>query len=122
MPAVQFLTILGSTGSIGASTLDVVARHPDRFRVLAVSAHTQSDRLFEQCERFRPRYAVAVEARAAADLRERLRSVGSETEVLSGPAALEEIARLPEVDAVMAAIVGAAGLRAGLAAAGAGKK
>ena len=122
MPAVQSLTILGSTGSIGVSTLDVVARHPDRFRVVALSAHTHSDRLFEQCARFRPRYAVAVEGRAAAALRERLRSGGFETEVLSGAAALEDIARLPEVDSVMAAIVGAAGLRASLSAAEAGKK
>lgn len=122
MAAVQSLTILGSTGSIGVNTLDVVARHPDRFRVLALSANTQSDRLFEQCVRFRPRYAVTVDAQAAATLRERLRRTGSDTEVLSGTAALEDIARLTEVDAVMAAIVGAAGLRAGLAAAESGKK
>ncbi len=122
MAAVQSLTILGSTGSIGVSTLDVVARHPDRFRVLALSANTQSDLLFEQCGRFRPRYAVAVDAHAASTLRERLRNAGSDTEVLSGTAALGEIARLTEVDVVMAAIVGAAGLRAGLAAAEAGKK
>ena len=122
MPPVQSLTILGSTGSIGASTLDVVARHPERFRVVALSAHTHADRLFEQCTRFRPRYAVAVEARAAAILRERVRNAGLDTEVLSGAAALEDIARLPEVDSVMAAIVGAAGLRAGLAAAESGKK
>ena len=122
MPPVQSLTILGSTGSIGVSTLDVVARHPDRFRVVALSAHTHADRLFEQCARFRPRYAVAVDGGAAVTLRERLRSAGFGTEVLSGAEALEDIARLPEVDSVMAAIVGAAGLRAGLAAAEAGKK
>jgi 1-deoxy-D-xylulose-5-phosphate reductoisomerase len=122
MPPVQSLTILGSTGSIGVSTLDVVARHPDRFRVVALSAHTHVDRLFEQCARFRPRYAVAVEGTAAVTLRERLRAAGLGTEVLSGADALDDIARLPEVDSVMAAIVGAAGLRAGLAAAAAGKK
>jgi 1-deoxy-D-xylulose-5-phosphate reductoisomerase len=122
MPPIQSLTVLGSTGSIGVSTLDVVARHPDRFRVVALSAHTQVDRLFEQCLHFRPRFAVLVEIAAAAALRERLRHSGLETEVLSGPESLEEIARLPEVDSVMAAIVGAAGLRAGLAAAEAGKK
>lgn len=122
MVPVQSLTILGSTGSIGVNTLDVVARHPDRFRVVALSAHTQSDLLFEQCMRFGPRYAVAVDGRAATSLGERLRRAGSDTEVLSGACALEDIARLPEVDSVMAAIVGAAGLRAGLAAAEAGKK
>jgi 1-deoxy-D-xylulose-5-phosphate reductoisomerase len=124
MSPVQSLTILGSTGSIGVNTLDVVARHPDRFRVVALSAHTRSDVLFDQCMRFRPRYAVAVDSRAAAALRERLRGcgAGTQTEVLSGAAALEEISRLPEVGSVMAAIVGAAGLRAGLAAAEAGKK
>jgi 1-deoxy-D-xylulose-5-phosphate reductoisomerase len=122
MPRVQSLTILGSTGSIGVSTLDVVARHPDRFRVVALSAHTHAERLFEQCARFQPRYAVAVDHDAALTLRDRVRGAGLKTEVLSGAKALEDIVRLPEVDSVMAAIVGAAGLRAGLAAAEAGKK
>ena len=76
MAAVQSLTILGSTGSIGTSTLDVVARHPDRFRVVALTANTQVDLLFEQCRRFQPRYAVAVDAHAAATLRQRVRDAG----------------------------------------------
>jgi len=122
MHSIQSLTILGSTGSIGVNTLDVVGRHPDRFRVIALSANSHVDRLFDQCLRFRPRYAALADGAAALALRERLRIAGSRTEVLSGPASLEEIARLPEVDSVMAAIVGAAGLRASLAAAVAGKK
>lgn len=122
MRPLQSLTILGSTGSIGINTLDVAARHPDRFRVVALAAHTSVERLFEQCCRFHPGYAVMVDAGAAAALRERLGRAGIKTEVLSGAIALEEVARLPEVDSVMAAIVGAAGLRASLAAAEAGKK
>ncbi len=122
MRPLQSLTILGSTGSIGVNTLDVVARHPDRFRVVALSAHSNVDRLFEQCSRFQPRYAVLVDGAAAAALRDRVRDAGVETKVLAGAASLEEIARLPEVDSVMAAIVGAAGLRASLAAAESGKK
>ena len=122
MLPLQSLAILGSTGSIGVNTLDVVARHAERFRVVALTAHRQVDRLFEQCLRFRPRYAVMVDLGAARLLRERLNRVGLETEVLGGAAPLEEIVRLPEIDSVMAAIVGAAGLRAGLAAAEAGKK
>ena len=118
----QSLAVLGSTGSIGVNTLDVVGRHPDRFQIVALAAHRNVERLFEQCQRFRPRYAVLVDAAAAATLRDRLRSSGSETEVLAGEAALETIASLPAVDAVMAAIVGAAGLRGSLAAAEAGKK
>ena len=106
MRPLQSLTILGSTGSIGVNTLDVVARHPDRFRVVALSAHSNVDRLFEQCSRFQPRYAVLVDGAAAAALRDRVRDAGVETKVLAGAASLEEIARLPEVDSVMAAIVG----------------
>jgi 1-deoxy-D-xylulose-5-phosphate reductoisomerase len=116
------LTILGSTGSIGVNTLDVVARHPDRFRVVALSANTHAQRLLEQCIRFRPRYAAIVDRAAARGLRDRLRAAGLDTEVLAGSGSLEEIARLSEVDTVMAAIVGAAGLRASLAAAESGKK
>lgn len=115
------ITVLGATGSIGISTLDVVARHPDRFEVLALSGHRQVELLAEQCRRFRPAYAVVAgvaEAKRLAGL------LADETgiEILHGPSALETIAALPEVDAVMAAIVGAAGLAPTLAAARAGKR
>jgi 1-deoxy-D-xylulose-5-phosphate reductoisomerase len=118
----QHLTILGSTGSIGTSTLDVVARHPDRFRVIALTGSSQIDLLFRQCVQFKPHYAVLPDETAAAQLRKLLREAGADTEVLCGVNALEQVAVLPEVDAVMASIVGAAGLRPTLAAARAGKK
>jgi 1-deoxy-D-xylulose-5-phosphate reductoisomerase len=118
----QRLTILGSTGSVGASTLDVVARHPDRFEIHALTAQSRADTLFKQCIEFRPRIAVVLEEEAARDLRRRLEQAGSRCEVRSGPQALEEVASLREVDIVMAAIVGIAGLRPTLAAARAGKK
>ena len=118
----QKLVILGATGSIGVNTLDVAGRHPDRFEVLALTAHTQADRLFEQCCRFRPRYAVLPTADAATRLELRMRKAGCDTSVLVGLDALEQVASLPEADAVMAAIVGAAGLRPTLAAVRAGKK
>lgn len=118
----QLLTILGSTGSIGLSTLDVVARNSDRFAVAALTARSRIDLLFEQCCTFRPRYAVVIESADAERLQKRLRASGSETQVLSGAAALETVAALPEVSTVMAAIVGIAGLRATLAAARAGKR
>ena len=118
----QHITILGSTGSIGTSTLDVVARHPDKFAVAALTANSQADLLFRQCQQFKPRYAVLLDEAAAVQLRQLVREAGLSTEVLSGMAALEQVAVLPEVDAVMAAIVGAAGLRPTLAAARAGKK
>ena len=116
------LAILGSTGSIGANTLAVVDRHPDRFEVVALSADRQVDRLFEQCCRYRPRYAAMADASAAGQLRLKVRDAGLHCEVLSGAQALEHIAAAPEVDAVMAAIVGSAGLRSTLAAAYAGKQ
>lgn len=116
------LVILGATGSIGVSTLDVVARHPQRFEILALSAHNQLDRLFEQCRVFRPRIAVVGEEGAAATLRHRLAQAGIATEVRAGVQALEAVAELPEADCVMAAIVGAAGLRPTLAAVRAGKR
>jgi len=116
------ITILGSTGSIGLSTLDVVARHPDRFRVVALSANSQVDRLFEQCLNYQPQYAVMADHDAAERLKSRLNESDSETEVLSGVAGLERIASLSEVDDVMAAIVGAAGLTPSIAAARAGKR
>ncbi len=116
------ITILGSTGSIGTSTLDVVARHPDKFKIVALTANSQVDLLFQQCRQFKPGYAVMLDEAAATMLRQRVREAGLGTEVLSGVAALEQVVTLPEVDAVMAAIVGAAGLRPTLAAAHAGKK
>jgi 1-deoxy-D-xylulose-5-phosphate reductoisomerase len=122
MTGKQRLTILGSTGSVGASTLDVVARHPDRFEVHALTAQSRSDILLQQCLEFRPQVAVVLEPAAAQVLRQRLEQAGSRCEVRSGAAALEEVASLPEVDTVMAAIVGIAGLRPTLAAARAGKK
>ena len=121
-PAPQRLTVLGATGSIGQSTLDVAARHPDRFEVFALSAQRQHDTLREQCLRFAPRFAVMGDEGAAELLRDALIAAGSDTEVLHGELALERIASAPEVDMVMAAIVGAAGLRPTLAAARAGKK
>jgi len=119
---VQNLVILGSTGSIGSSTLDVVARHPDKFRVIALTANCQTDLLFRQCVQFRPCYAVLLDEDAAPQLRQRLGEAGLSVEVLSGATALEQVCILPEVDTVMASIVGAAGLRPTLAAACAGKK
>jgi 1-deoxy-D-xylulose-5-phosphate reductoisomerase len=115
------LAILGSTGSVGASTLDVVARHRGRFEVVALAARHQAEALFEQCLAFRPRIAVLLEPGAARELQLRLLQAGLGCEVRSGTAALEEVASLPEVDTVMAAIVGVAGLRPTLAAARAGK-
>jgi 1-deoxy-D-xylulose-5-phosphate reductoisomerase len=115
------LTILGSTGSIGESTLDVVARHPDRFEVVALAARANDEKLAAQCERFAPRYAAMADEDAAERLRERLRSRAVPTEVLAGPGSFERVAALPETDAVMAAVVGAAGLPGTLSAARAGK-
>ncbi len=120
--SITYLTILGSTGSIGASTLDVVARHPGRYRVLALTAQRQDDVLFEQCVRFKPRYAVLLDEAAAARLAQKIAAAGLAVQVLCGVEALEFVSSRPEVDAVMAAIVGAAGLRPTLAAARAGKK
>ena len=116
------LAVLGSTGSIGTSTLDVVARHPEKYRVVALTAYRQDELLFEQCRRFKPRYAVLLDEAATGRLKQRVLSAGLDVEVLCGEQALERVASLPEVDAVMAAIVGAAGLRPSLAAAMAGKK
>ena len=118
----QNLTILGSTGSVGVNTLDVVARHPDRFGIVALTARHQVDLLFEQCVRFAPKFAVMLEPRAADALAAKIGESGLACEVLSGIEALEKVAALPEVDAVMAAIVGIAGLRPALAAARSGKK
>jgi 1-deoxy-D-xylulose-5-phosphate reductoisomerase len=119
---VQNLTVLGSTGSIGKSTLDVVARHPDRYRIIALTANQQDESLFEQCRQFRPHFAVLLDEAAAERLRKRIAAVGLDVEVLCGNESLVRVATLPEVHAVMAAIVGAAGMRPTLAAAEAGKK
>ena len=117
----QRVCILGATGSIGTNTLDVIARHPDRFEVFALTAHSRVDTLFTQCVQWRPRYAVLPDAPQAGELRRRLKEHGVSTEVLAGAQALCELAAHPDVDAVMAAIVGAAGLAPCLAAARAGK-
>ena len=116
------VTVLGSTGSIGVNTLDVIARHPDQYQVFALSANNRVDELLAQCLRFAPRYAVMAEQAQARQLAVRLKAAGSTTAVVDTPDALEWIAAHPEVDAVMAAIVGAAGLRPSLAAARAGKR
>lgn len=118
----QRITILGATGSIGVSTLDVVGRHPERFEVFALTGHRQTDRLAEQCARHRARYAVTLHEDAARDLRARLAELRCDTQVLAGMDALEAVAAHAEVDTVMAAIVGSAGLRPSLAAARAGKR
>lgn len=118
----QKITVLGSTGSIGTNTLDVVARHREHYEVFALSAATQVDLMLRQCAEFKPAYAVMASAPHAKLLAEQLRSNGLATEVLQSPDALEQIASHPEVDAVMAAIVGAAGLAPCLAAARAGKR
>ncbi|MFZ1388561.1 MAG: 1-deoxy-D-xylulose-5-phosphate reductoisomerase [Thiolinea sp.] len=116
------LTILGSTGSIGVSTLDVVQRHPDRFRVFALTANHNVQRMLEQCLACRPKYAVMLNEQAAEQLEQGLKATDSTTKVLAGKAALEQVAAHPDTDYVMAAIVGAAGLLPALAAARAGKR
>ncbi|GLR14290.1 1-deoxy-D-xylulose 5-phosphate reductoisomerase [Chitinimonas prasina] len=117
------ITVLGSTGSIGVNTLDVIARHPDKYQVVALSGNGQVDKLVEQCLLHKPRYAVLATVDRVAELRSKLAAAGlSDIEVMAGLEALEHIATLPEVDAVMAAIVGAAGMRPTLAAARQGKR
>ena len=116
------VAILGSTGTVGEHTLDVIARHPDRFRVVALGAHRNVEKLADQCRRFSVPYAALADATAAAQLVDALRARGAVTRVLAGPEAMDEIASLPEVTSVMAAIVGAAGLRSTFAAARAGKR
>ena len=120
--ALQTITVLGSTGSIGTNTLDVVSRHPDRYRVFALTAATQVELLLAQCKAFAPRFAVMVSDQHARELAGRVRAEGLAVEVLSGEQALSDVSIDPAVDMVMAAIVGAAGLAPSLAAARAGKK
>lgn len=116
------ICILGATGSIGVNTLDVATRHPDKYKIIALSANRQVDRLFEQCEKYQPEYAVMVDENATEELKQKLSAANSKIKVLSGNAGLETIASLPQVDYVMAAIVGAAGLKPTLSAARAGKR
>ena len=116
------VAVLGSTGSVGESTLDVLARHPERFRLVAIAANSNASKLAEQIRTWRPPYAALADERAYPELRQLLGNTAGATRVLAGPGALEELAVLAEVECVMAAIVGAAGLRSTLAAARAGKR
>ena len=118
----QRITILGSTGSIGVNTLDVIARHPDRFEVFALSAATQVDLMLAQCAQFKPQYAVMVSEPHARLLAEKIKANGLLVQVLWAQDALEMIASHELVDVVMAAIVGAAGLAPCMAAARSGKR
>lgn len=118
----QNITVLGATGSIGVSTLDVVARHTQRYRVFALTANSNIELLLEQCRRFQPQYVVVVDADAAEKLRRNVAGEGLATEVLCGVEAMEQVSSHAQVDIVMAAIVGAAGMRPALAAAQSGKK
>ncbi|WP_409276518.1 1-deoxy-D-xylulose-5-phosphate reductoisomerase [Pseudomonas defluvii] len=122
MSGLQRITVLGATGSIGLSTLDVIARHPERYQVFALTGYSRLSELLALCLRHAPCYAVVPGVDAAQQLRADLRAAGSATEVLVGEAGLCQVAAAPEVDTVMAAIVGAAGLRPTLAAVEAGKK
>jgi len=116
------VVVLGSTGSVGENTLDVLARHPDRFRLVAIAAHRNAPKLARQIVKFRPAYAALADDAAAAELRTLLGEDARGTRLLAGADALEELAVLPEAACVMAAVVGAAGLRSTLAAARAGKR
>lgn len=118
----QRIAVLGSTGSIGANTLDVIARHPDRFEVFALSASTRVDLMLQQCLQFRPAIAVMAQEAAGRSLAARIEASGLPTRVLWGAEALDTVASHEQVDAVMASIVGAAGLSSCIAAARAGKK
>ena len=122
MPKLQQITILGATGTIGVNTLDVIKQHLHRFEVFALTANQNVDALFNQCEKFNPRYAVMLEEQSAEQLSVKLKQAGSTTEVLNGVSALEFVSAHDKVDTVMAAIVGAAGLRPAIAAAKAGKR
>lgn len=118
----QRVTVLGSTGSVGVNTLDVIAAHPEKFEVFALSASTQVDLMLGQCQQFTPRYAVMASAPHAVQLAEKLKHNGLSTEVIHGRDALSQISSHEDVDAVMAAIVGAAGLAPCMAAARSGKR
>ena len=116
------VALLGSTGSIGVNTLDVIARHPGRFRVFALTANSQVDKLAEQCVRFQPRFAVMADSDAAMRLQQQLKVTAPDVQVLAGTDGLVQVAAMDGVDVVMAGIVGAAGLLPSLAAARAGKR
>ncbi len=116
------VVVLGSTGSVGESTLDVIARHPQRFRLVGIAANNNAAKLARQIRTWRPQYAALADARALGELKELLGGAAAGTRLLAGASALEELAVLPQVECVMAAIVGAAGLRSTLAAARAGKR
>src|SRR5207249_6129985 len=120
--ALRRVSLLGATGSIGDSTLDVIARHPDRYQVVALAAHRRWDKLADLCRRYRPRIAALLDVDAARCLERALAGDGLPTRVVAGEAGLCEVATLPEADIVLAAIVGAAGLAPTLAAARAGKR
>jgi 1-deoxy-D-xylulose-5-phosphate reductoisomerase len=119
---VQQVTILGSTGTIGLQTLDVIARHANEYKVFALAANSNVDAILQQCLQFQPQFAVLLDEKAALDLRAKLKTHHSKTQVLSGMTGLEQVSSDPSVDIVMAAIVGAAGLKPALAAAQAGKR
>jgi 1-deoxy-D-xylulose-5-phosphate reductoisomerase len=119
---VQQVTILGSTGTIGLQTLDVIARHANEYKVYALAANSKVDALLKQCLQFQPEIAVLLDEKAALDLRAKLKSHNSKTQVLSGMTGLEQVSSDTNVDIVMAAIVGAAGLKPAMAAALAGKR
>ena len=110
------VTILGSTGTIGVNTLDVIARHDQRFFVTALTANKNIDDLFDQCQQWKPQFAVMADADSADQLDKKLKKISSDTEVLSGISGLERVASMDETDYVMAGIVGAAGLLPTLAA------
>jgi len=122
MSSKKGVTILGSTGTIGVNTLDVVQRHREHYEIIALTANTGVDLLYEQCVQYRPKYAALVDEDSATQLQDRLQATGSDTRVLQGLDGLQTLASLPETDYVMAAIVGAAGLLPTLAAARAGKR
>lgn len=122
MDAMKQVTVLGATGSIGQSTLDVIARHPSLFSVYALTGNTRVAEMFSCCMQFNPKIAVMADASAAEDLEKKLRNAGAQTQVQSGVEAMKAVASHPDVDYVMAAIVGAAGLQPALAAAEAGKR
>jgi 1-deoxy-D-xylulose-5-phosphate reductoisomerase len=122
MPRRSSVTILGATGTIGKQTLDVISRHPERFSVFALTANSRAEELHAQCLEYSPRYAVVLEESAAERLKTSLQKAGSDTEVLCGLSALEFVSAHADVDVVMAAIVGAAGLKPSIAAAKTGKR
>ena len=122
MKAARSITILGSTGSIGRNALDVISRHPDRYRVVALTANTDVDALHQQCLQWQPEYAVMSDQRSAAQLRAGIKAAGLETQVLDGIEGLKQVSSLAQVDTVIAGIVGAAGLQPALSAAQSGKR